>query len=199
MEVLIVSKTHMSNSACVGGFVLSDNTYVRLLNPGSRNQAPDTGFEIGQVWDLDFIVKNPLIPPHIEDVIVRQKEFVKVVENLAAIIKNRKLINWEGSIENVFDGLLQWTGAGSGYIDPNGALPAHSVGFWTSDMDLIRHNYMGTRYNYPDNKVYRSLKFVGYQEPVETIPAGTIIRLSLTRSFTGNETNGYWLQLSGWY
>jgi hypothetical protein len=42
MEVIIVSKTHMSNAACVGGLVLSNNRYVRLLNPGNYNQPTDT-------------------------------------------------------------------------------------------------------------------------------------------------------------
>ena len=54
MEVLIVSKTHMTNAVCVGGLVLADNRYVRLLNPGNYNQPTDTDFEVGEVWDLTF-------------------------------------------------------------------------------------------------------------------------------------------------
>lgn len=46
MEILITSKTHKGNAACVGGLVLSNNRYVRLLNPGNWDQFVDTDLNI---------------------------------------------------------------------------------------------------------------------------------------------------------
>jgi len=200
MEVLIVSKTHMRNNACVGGLALSDNSYVRLLSIGGRNQPEDTEYEVGQVWDLDFSPRNLIQKPHVEDVVVRNGRFVRGIRNITRLIRGRNLIDWNGSIDNAFDGLLHWTNAGSGYIDTQGQLPGQSVGFWTSNRDLTRYEFMdNVRYRYPTKNGYKTLKFVGYRDTEATILAGAIIRLSLTRSFTTNGTTGYWLQLSGWY
>ena len=197
MEVLIVSKTHMANNACVGGLVLNNNRYIRLLNRGNQNQDITTDFEIGQVWDIRFINRSPLTPPHVEDVIVLEKTLIKTQKNLATFINGQNLIDWRGHIENLYDSLLSWTPNGSGYIDYHHNPPIKSVGFWISDNDLRRYESFETnRYRYNMN---RNLKFVGFQDPIDVIPAGTIIRVSLTRNFKTNGTEGCWLQLSGWY
>lgn len=48
---------------------------------------------------------------------------------------------------------------------------------------------------------WRSIKFKGFEEPVDVIPAGTLLRVSLARwvSFNEGEEPKCWLQLSGWY
>ena len=197
MEVLIVSKTHMTNNACVGGLVLDNNRYIRLLNPGNQNQPTNTDFEIGQVWNIRFITRNPLTPPHVEDIIVLEKRLLKIQTNLSDFITDRLLIDWNEHIENLFDGLLSWTTGGSGYIDSKQNPPVKSVGFWISNKDLRCYtSFDNHRYRYNEN---RNLKFVGYQTPIDIIPAGTIIRVSLTRNFQTNGVEGCWLQLSGWY
>lgn len=43
------------------------------------------------------------------------------------------------------------------------------------------------------------LKFVGFQEHVSRIQAGTIIRLSLANWWDGQGEDRCYLQLSGWY
>ena len=59
MEVLIVSKTRMNNNfACVGGLVLENNTFVRLLNPGRFNQSVNGPFNIGDVFDSTIKFKS---------------------------------------------------------------------------------------------------------------------------------------------
>lgn len=53
--------------------------------------------------------------------------------------------------------------------------------------------------NYP--YIRRNIKFVGFQNPLDIIPAGTLIRVFLARwwaSPNDNERRCY-LQLSGWY
>lgn len=201
MEVLIVSKTQMRESYCVGGLVLATNQNVRLLNRGNRNQPTDTDFEIGQVWRIKFIPRNPSEPPHIEDIIVLEKRLIGKEHDIAALLHNRNLVNWKGNIDETFDGQLEWTGSGSGYVVPqSNNLPEQSVGFWVADRDLTSYtSWEKQRYRYPSDKGPRNFRFVGLQPMEAVIPSGTIIRLSLTRAFETSDKRGLWLQLSGWY
>lgn len=201
MEVLIVSKTHMANAVCVGGMVINNNRYVRLLNPGNRNQPTDTDFTVGSIWDIDFINRNPTTPPHTEDVIILNKIFVRNVNNIFSFLANKSTIDWNGHIDNLFGGLLNWTNNGAGYISANGQMPTKSVGFWVADQNLIKNEHYGIRYNYPNTYGSRNLKFVGFDTPINTIPEGTILRVSLARWWKQDENTEErcYLQLSGWY
>lgn len=205
MEVLIVSKTHMSAMACVGGLVLNTHRFIRLLNRGNYNQPGDTEFDVGDVWDIDFVNRDPVHPPHIEDIIITSKNYLRRINNISEYLTNHNLINWNGHINNIFGGLLQWTDSGTGYIPVNGQLPTQSVGFWISDRDLIRAEFnQKVRYRYPNGNNYRNISYVGYQETIDTIPAGTILRVSFSRVFPPDNSpiatpKGYYLQLSGWY
>jgi ATP-dependent DNA helicase RecQ len=206
MEVLIVSKTHMSSAACVGGLVLSNNRYVRLLNPGNYNQPTDTDFEVGDIYELTFTDRTNIHPPHIEDVIISSKTFVRRVDNMPNFLTQRNIIDWNGHINNLFGGLLSWTNSGTGYIPLAGQMPIKSVGFWIADKDLIRVSFENNkvRFRYPNGTNYRNISYVGYQDTLATIPAGTILRVSLSRIFPPENSEitaprGYYLQLSGWY
>jgi ATP-dependent DNA helicase RecQ len=206
MEVLIVSKTHMSSAACVGGLVLSNNRYVRLLNPGNYNQPTDTDFEVGDIYELTFTDRTNIHPPHIEDVIISSKTFVRRVDNMPNFLTQRNIIDWNGHINNLFGGLLSWTNSGTGYIPLAGQMPTKSVGFWIADKDLIRVSFENNkvRFRYPNGTNYRNISYVGYQDTLATIPAGTILRVSLSRIFPPENSEitaprGYYLQLSGWY
>ncbi|MDQ1265489.1 MAG: hypothetical protein QG635_640 [Bacteroidota bacterium] len=206
MEVLIVSKTHMSNAACVGGLVLSSNRYVRLLNPGNYNQLTDTDFDVGDIYDITFTNRTNIHPPHIEDVIISSKTFVRRVDNMPNFLTQRNIIDWNGHINNLFGGLLSWTNSGTGYIPLGGQMPAKSVGFWIADKDLLRVSFENNkvRFRYPNGTNYRNISYVGYQDTLATIPAGTILRVSLSRIFPPENSEitapcGYYLQLSGWY
>ena len=202
--VIILSKTHMNNGqCCIGGLTLGGR-YVRLLTENEENQPEDTDLNPKQAWEIEFSERPNNVAPHIEDILVsnrvgkgRLKDSITVKD----FIQKREIPIWEGHPDNLFDNLIQWTQGGSGYIDRNGGIPNHSVGFWISDRDLRRRDYNGVRYQYPQAEGWRSLKFKGFQEPVDLIPAGTLIRVSLARwiAFNENENQKCWLQLSGWY
>ena len=147
---------------------------------------------------MNVIPCNPVHPPHIEDVIILEKNMVRNQHNLSAFLKGRGLVNWTGSINGLFDGLLSWTGNGSGYVDVNGGqFPAQSTGYWIADRILVMYeSYGATRYRYSR---FRTIKFKGYQQRLNAIPPGTLIRVSLTRPYVLKGINGCWLQLSGWY
>lgn len=206
MEVLIVSKTHMLSAACVGGLVLSNNRYVRLLNLGNYNQPINTNFKVGDIYDLTFTDRPNIHPPHNEDVIISSNTFLRRIDNMPTFLTQRNIIDWNGHINNLFDGLLSWTNSGTGYIPLGGQMPNKSVGFWIADKDLIRVSFENNkvRFRYPNGAVYRSVRYVGYQGTLTPIPAGTILRVSLSRIFPPENSEittprGYYLQLSGWY
>lgn len=200
MEVLIVSKTRMRTGACVGGLVLDTNENIRLLNPGGQYQPSNTEFDVGDIWNIEFTAHNRIDRPHTEDVIVQASTYRRARRNIATLVRQRDLIDWEGPVDTIFDGHLSWTNAGSGFVEAGNRQLDRSVGFWISDQDLIRRDYNNVvRYHYPMNRINRSIKFVGNQEAIDVIPAGTILRVSLSRAIAFNGNNGCWLQLSGWY
>ncbi len=207
MEVLIVAKTHMSTMSCVGALVLENNRFIRLLNPGNYNQPGDTDLKVGDVYKIECVNRAHIIPPHVEDVIVMSREFVRRIDSISTLLTERNIINWAGHIDELFGGNLKWTGSGTGYIPEEGPLPIQSVGFWRTPVNLIRvefNNGAKVRYRFPNGSNYRNISYVGYQETLPTIPAGTIIRVSLSRLFPREGANidsprGFYLQMSGWY
>ena len=203
MDVIIVSKTHMSNASCVGG-VLANGTFVRLLNENGYNQDIDTPLNIGDVWTIEFVERENKRAPHIEDILVSNMTFkfsFKTIDKMVDYLKEKLNIKiWKGSTDILFDKKIQWTNSGSGYISETGEIPDNSVGFWIPDRDLIRKDYKDkVRYSYPIR--WRSITFVGFQEPVNIIPAGTLVRVSLARWWSPNDDDEErcYLQLSGWY
>lgn len=202
--VLILSKTQMNNNqVCVGGLTMKGR-YVRLLDENGSNQPENTDLNPKQAWEIEFAGRADNIPPHVEDILIQsraRKGSLKKEITIKDFIEKRNIPIWKGHPDGLFDRLIQWTQSGSGYIDKNGGVPGHSVGFWISDKDLKRKDYNGIRYQYPSSNGWRSMKFKGMEEPVDIIPAGTLIRVSLARwvSFNEGEEPKCWLQLSGWY
>ncbi|RFC53616.1 dual OB domain-containing protein [Brumimicrobium aurantiacum] len=202
--VIILSKTKMNNNqVCVGGLTLKGR-YVRLLDEQGNNQPENTDLAPKQGWEIEFEERPNNNPPHVEDILVHNrisKGKLKDEITIKDVIEKRNIPIWRGHPDELFDKLIQWTQSGSGYIDRDGGIPNHSVGFWISDKDLKRKEYNGIRYQYPSTSGWRSIKFKGLEKPVDIIPAGTLIRVSLARwvSFNEGEKPKCWLQLSGWY
>jgi len=202
MDVIIVSKTHMSNSACVGG-ILANGRMVRLLRSDGSNHDIDTSLKIGEVYTINFLERNDKKSPHIEDILIVTLNYKFTFSSIAKMIYylkvKLKIKIWHGNTDLLFDECLLWTNSGSGYISKSGKIPSTSVGFWISDKNLSRNDYNEkVRYSYPIR--WRNIPFVGFQNPVEIIPAGTLLRISLARWWTPNdEEERCYLQLSGWY
>ncbi|MHB8260149.1 MAG: dual OB domain-containing protein [Bacteroidia bacterium] len=203
MDILILSKTHMNGGKCCIGGITRTGQPVRLLTTFEENQPEDTELAPRQIWEIEFTQRKHINPPHVEDVIIQSKKLksslkdgIKVVD----FIKERKIPIWQGDADALFDKVIKWTNSGSGFINRE-AIPNNSVGFWISNKDLTRQEFHGVRYNYPSTNGWRSLKFVGYQTPVNKIPAGTLLRVSLARWWDTNGTteDRCFLQLSGWY
>lgn len=203
METLILSKTHFGNSVCVGGMVLKNKQYVRLLNPGGRYQYADTKLSIGDVWDIDFKESDDIVEPHVEDVIINSKRFVRTIDGLSQYILKSGVTIWRGPVTEIFDSKLIWAGTGVGYLSENKPdYPKNSVGFWLSDKPLTYDNDEHYVYSAKTRPFERKLKYKGIPEAIETIPANTLLRVSLPKWWKHPDSDlekRCYLQLSGWY
>ena len=202
MEILVTSKTRKGNVACVGGLIVSSKRFVRLLNPGNWDQFTDTDFNIGDIWDISFTNRHDVEPPHIEDVVIHLKRYIRKIDNFTNFIENSGISIYRGSPHAIFDGMLSWTDMGSGYIGSTNDFPENSVGFWISDKDLIlREKY----YSYPGQNRFsidKRFPYVGFETETDVIPAGTLIRISLARWWKPEDSDieeRCYLQISGWY
>jgi ATP-dependent DNA helicase RecQ len=203
MRTLIVGKTHMYNAACIGGLALDTNLSLRLLQPDGSNYPEDNVYEVGEIWDLTFKPRSKTIPPHTEDVLVQNRRFLGLQDHLAEFLCAR-IHPWQGPPAHLFDNLIQESPGGSGFIARSTGIPEHSTGFWISDRYLIRADYnQKVRYNYPHYEGVRYITYVGFGQPIERIPAGTLVRVSLARWWRPPDDpeaeEKCFLQLSGWY
>jgi hypothetical protein len=203
MRILILSKTQMHGSLCVGGISLNDMRPVRLLQSNGSYQPLNTPYQIGQVWELTFQPEQNPIPPHIEGVCVQQGgTFVQDQDNLKDFLIANALI-WRGAPAKMFGGLLRATGNGAGYISQAGGVSDRSTGFWISDKDVTFNQDDGkSRYLYSQLSGISRIPYVGTEAPIGTIPAGTLIRVSLARWWPEDDPSREqrcYLQLSGWY
>lgn len=180
-QVLIVSKTKMFSGVCIGGITLPDYRSVRLLNEEGKHHSADTDMSSGQLYEMALDNVKKIIPPHSENVIIISRRLLQdnidVKQYITAV--NFPDIFWKGSPEALFGRKLRWTGNRSGYISHEGGVPNVSTGFWISDRNVVYNNKY---YSYTDAKgiVYR-FKYVGFNRPLEVIPAKTKIRVSLAK------------------
>jgi len=148
MRVLIVSRTRMREGrVCVGAHDLADFRSLRLYKHDGTYLNETDPVAIGQIWDLQYRPKSDLEPPHVEDVIVAGEGAARVGRepNLSALILQRDEI-WRAPDE-LFEGRLHFTEAGSAYVPADGPLPSRSTGYWLLDMPLQRQQHDGkTRY-----------------------------------------------------
>ncbi|MCI0539770.1 MAG: DNA helicase RecQ [Verrucomicrobiales bacterium] len=202
MKVLIVAKTRRGGGACVGGIV-EDGRSVRLLAVDAEmNERAGMEYEIGEEWEIESTPDSNIIPPHVENIIVLSGRRVKRAANLEAAI-HRHMPPVSGGPEKLFDGLVQATPPGALYIAEGTGLPERSTMFWTPDQPLqLDCEGKRIRYRCPTSDGGRTLAFVGFQEPLGMIPAGTLLRVSLAnwwrpKDKPHNELRCF-VQLSGW-
>lgn len=201
MEVLILSKTkYGATQYCIGGINITNNEFVRLLQPSGHYQPINTPLKIGDIWNINYTKSGIIHQPHNEDVYVNTHTFVKKVYKLETYIKSLKVPIWEGSILNIYDKKMLWTFTGKGYLSSNiKNYPIHSVGFWVSDVDLI---FNGREYLYSSNGINKQIVYKGDQQSILKIAKGKLIRVSLAKWWKPDDSTvepRCYLQLSGWY
>lgn len=199
MNVLIVGRTKMFGaSRCIGGLT-DDGRSVRLINPTGQwdTSAP---FQIGQIWDIEFKGAPPLSDPHTEDLIVGKYAYVGDQVNLIDRIKALSPPH-NGDINSLFNGYIRFTGNNNGYISHENGVPNFSTFFWISDTDVTLRDD-GSHYECAAWFNKRGMSYKGEPAPVQTIPAGSLIRVSLARWWKPEDVEieeRCYVQLSGWF
>ena len=203
MKVLIVAKTRMGSGACIGA-ITEDGKSVRLI---PFNEDPHDGanreYEVGQVWKISSEPATDLILPHTENVVVYEKHQLGPPNDPIGFIE-RFMPPKKGDPRKLYKGLLQSTGSGALYIAKQSGVPPYSTTFWRPDQPLQRDTQKkNVRYRYPTENGGYTLTFVGFQEPLEVIPAGTLLRVSLAQWWRSEDTPDIEercsAQLSGWF
>lgn len=201
MEVLIVGRTRMAGSArCIGG-IASDGTSIRLLRPDGLQWDVSVGIRLGQVWDLTYTAASNRVPPHVEDVVVTAGRYLRDLPDASQRLREG-ILPWHGGVDQLFDGLVRFTGNDNGYICHRVGVPDRSTWFWVPDRDLILRSD-GRHYDYPANHgMSRGLAYVGEQQTPPRLPANSLLRVSLARWWSPEDTDieeRCYLQLSGWF
>ncbi|MFN2203894.1 MAG: RecQ family ATP-dependent DNA helicase, partial [Caldilineaceae bacterium] len=204
MRVLIVAKTRMRGGACIGAISTTGQS-LRLV-PADLD--PDGSFNleynVGEVWELDdFQFATDLVPPHVENVLVHRKHIEYRHDNPERLIEGL-MPPACGGVGLLYDGLVQTSVSGSMFISEGTGVPGFSTMFWRPDNPLTLDD-SGKRlhYSYPTPNGPAKLAYVGFQDVVEEIPAGTLVRVSLAHWWRPDESDEMelrcYLQLSGWY
>ncbi|MGD2049160.1 MAG: DNA helicase RecQ, partial [Chloroflexota bacterium] len=203
MRVLIVAKTRMGKGACIGG-ISSEGHSLRLVAADAEtNEIAGREYNVGEVWQIKCRPAAKVIPPHVENVIVHDKKHLPKTIDPIPIIE-RFMPPCSGGIEALYEGLTQATKAGALYIAERTGVPPYSTTFWIPDRPLQREvTSKRIRYRYPTNDGGRTITFVGFQEPVEVIEPGTLLRVSLAHWWRPEEKPDgeyrCYVQLSGWF
>ena len=201
VRVLIVSRTNMSGgNVCVGGLIAQGAKNVRLLTSLGANQPSTSPFQVGEFWDIKLESRPRCIPPHVEDMLVQNASKVGISNNIVNDI-NAVAPVYRGALSETFHRALLTPRGRAWHID-HSTIPSSSVCFWETPVALTLEAPFGKpKYHYNTPQEETHLPFVGVSTPQPTIPAGTLVRLSLARWWApeGQEDEHCYLQLSGWY
>jgi ATP-dependent DNA helicase RecQ len=204
MKVVIVAKTKMGGGACVGGITLDEGRSVWLFDTHvSPHNRGGTHYNIGEVWEIDAVFPERIELPHTEDIYVRSGRCVGRMDHLLKFIE-RVMQPAVGEVDSLFEGKLQHAAGGALFVAASSGLPSFSTCFWRPDRPLQRvETNQRIRYVYPSKRGNVTFVFIGFQEPLPEIPAGTLVQISLSRpwrpSNSSNEEARCYAQISGWF
>lgn len=218
VQVLIVAKTEMGKGVCLGGLVSNTqgvfSRNVRLLpyDQSRFSHSMNTPFNLGDIWDLELEEVSDKNAPHTEDIRIKGvwDQYIQTIPK--SELKDFLLKRVDAPFVHpsaLFNGLIRFTDRRKGYVSPADGLPGYSTGFWRFNQPLYKkasYQYEedeyedddAARYFYfddgiVDGTVILDVKHKGFDDPLETIPQGTLLRFSLARGYK------CYLQLSGWF
>jgi ATP-dependent DNA helicase RecQ len=203
MKILIVAKTRQGSGACIGGITFEGQSVRLIAADAAINDRVGLEYQVGEVWEVDAVPAEHVVPPHVENIIVCAKYRLGTASGCDVAIEQR-MPPKIGGPELLYDGMTQVAPSGALYIAERTGIPPYSTTFWKPDQPLTRmEDGKRIRYRYPTPEGGRTLVFVGFQEPLELIPAGTLLRVSLAhwwRRPDDAETElRCYVQLSGWF
>ena len=197
----------MGSGACIGA-ITETRESVRLVpfNANPRDGA-NKEYEVGDIWKIIGEPETPLKPPHNENFVVHKKSRLHRTKDTRDLISAIELLMppKSGDPRQLYEGLLQTTSIGSLYVSPGHDVPPYSTIFWRTDKQLTLETdkKKNLRYRYPTENGGCTLTFVGFQKSLKTIPAGTLLRVSLAGWWRPKNTPHAelrcYVQLSGWF
>ena len=203
MRVLIVAKTRMGNGACIGGITEQGGSVRLIPYDADPHDGANREYNVGDIWEIGSTSAVNLTPPHTEDIAVKEKHRLGTANNLIDAIE-QFMPPKVGGPNVLYEGLLQSAESGALYVAEKSGIPPYSTTFWRPDKPLERDTEgRRVRYRYPAENGDYILTFVGFQEPLETIPQGTLLRISLAHPWRPkdkpNEELRCHAQISGWF
>ena len=203
MKVLIVAKTRMGGGACIGAITEKGDSVRLVPFDADPHDGANLEYNVGDVWEISSEPATALIPPHNENIVVYEGHRLFTVRDCVSAIQ-LLMPPTSGDPNLLYDELLQTTASGSLYVVEQNGIPSYSTTFWRPDKPLTRDTEgKRVRYRYPTRNGGCTLTFVGFQEPLETIPAGTLLRISLAHWWRPQDAPDAELrcyaQLSGWF
>jgi len=201
-----MARTRMGQNVCVGAAAESDGASLRLVPAASPKHHGWRSFDatIGSLLEIDGGPASATVPPHVEDYLVSNwRATGSEVGDLAEWIRSKVFVR-EGDPDTLFEGLLGSEPTGSRWLDPGHDLPSGSVEFWRLPFEIYRRQPHGDKPGCTYAAAMRHgfrVKYVGLAPEVESVPEGTLVRVSLARAWSREVDEGArcWLQLSGWY
>jgi ATP-dependent DNA helicase RecQ len=203
MKVVIVAKTRQGSGACIGGITFEGQSVRLVAADADSNESAGMEYNVGDVWQVEASPAENIIPPHVENIIVHHKRRLPPLDDPIAFIQ-RHMPPHVGGLDVLYEGRTQATNSGALYISERAGIPPYSTTFWRPDQPLQREDdAKRIRYRYPTADGGRSLTFVGFQEPPDALPAGTLLRVSLAHWWLPPEiADGEYrcfVQLSGYF
>ena len=116
MKVVIVAKTRMGSGSCIGGLTFNGRSLRLIPHDKDTNDQFNHEYEVGDVWDIDYIPDSNIIPPHVENIIVTHKRKLPPINDVTSFIE-QQMPPCSGGTEVLFESLAQATQAGVQYID----------------------------------------------------------------------------------
>ena len=206
MRVLIVAKTRMGSGACIGA--ITDKAESVRLVPfnADPHEGANQEYEVGDIWEITGEPETPLIPPHNENIVVLEKQRLHTTTETKNLVSTIELLMPPkiGHPRGLYEGLLQNTESGRLHVTKQSGIPPYSTTFWRPDSPLTRDvEGKKIRYRYSTQKDSCTFTFAGFQEPPETIPAGTLLRVSLAHWWRPEDKpeveERCYAQISGWF
>jgi|YNPBryunderm2012_1023409.scaffolds.fasta_scaffold18022_4 hypothetical protein len=221
MTVLIVAVTHMHEGrCCVGALQIQDRQCSliptcqwRLLNPDrSFPLLTEISFRVGQVWDVQIepAPEHRIRPPHTEDSYLhssRQRGCLRepqAIRLYRGLCRNPQIPMVQGGVTQLFHGMLRQDENSQSFYLTQSECPNYSTSFWIPNHPLLVTENSHGRLRAINHSQNIDLRYTAVEPRIEcgeTIPAGSLLRVSLARFWRRNEDEEprSYLMLSQYY
>ncbi len=196
----------MGGGACIGGITETGESVRLIPFNADPHDGANSEYNVGDIWEITGEPETSLIPPHNENFVVHKKQRLHTTEDPQDLASAIELLMPPkiGDPLKLYESLLKTTDSGSLYVPVGGDIPPYSTTFWRPDQPLTRDTEgKRIRYRYPTENGGYTLTFVGFQESIKTIPAGTLLRVSLAHRWRPKDQpdteERHYAQLSGWF